>query len=124
PARPAPPGVARPKRRWGPSHKRGAAPPGGPCEPARRPPVPAVKNAAWVRNPIDAFLAAEHEERGLKPRPEASKPALLRRVTIDLIGLPPTPEELHAFLNDASPDAYEKVVDRLLASPRYGERWG
>ena len=86
--------------------------------------MPAVKNGAWVRNPIDAFIAAEHEEHGLKPRPEAARAVLLRRVYLDLIGLPPTPEELHAFLADESPDAYEKVVDRLLASPQYGERWG
>ncbi len=95
-----------------------------PYEIVVKPPVPEVKNAAWVRNPIDAFIAAGHEEHGLTPRPEAPKAVLLRRVYIDLIGLPPTPEELHAFLDDASPDAYEKVVDRLLASPRYGERWG
>ncbi len=85
---------------------------------------PQVKNEAWSRNPIDAFIAAEHEARGLKPRPEASKTVLLRRVYLDLIGLPPSPEELHAFLADSSQDAYEKVVDRLLASPLYGERWG
>ncbi len=95
-----------------------------PFEIVRRPIVPKVKNAAWGRNAIDAFIAAEHEELGLKPRPEASKPVLLRRVYLDLIGLPPTPEELHAFLEDTSPDAYEKVVDKLLASPRHGERWG
>jgi hypothetical protein len=95
-----------------------------PFDSVKRPDVPAVKNKQWVRNPIDAFVAAEHEERGLQPRPEATKTVLLRRVYFDLIGLPPTPEELHAFLNDESPDAYEKVVDKLLASPRYGERWG
>jgi hypothetical protein len=89
-----------------------------------RPPVPQVKNTAWVRNPIDAFIAAEHEARGLKRRPEAPKTVLLRRVYLDLIGLPPTPEELHAFLADSSDDAYEKVVDQLLSSPQYGERWG
>ncbi len=95
-----------------------------PFEPVKRPPVPMVKNAGWVRNPIDAFIAAEHEKQGLTPRPEAGKAVLLRRVYLDLIGLPPTREELHAFLANPSPDAYEKVVDRLLASPRYGERWG
>jgi hypothetical protein len=89
-----------------------------------RPAVPEVKNTAWVRNPIDAFIAAEHEARALKPRPEASKVILLRRVYLDLIGLPPTPEQIHAFLVDSSPDSYEKVVDQLLASPLYGERWG
>jgi Protein of unknown function (DUF1553)/Protein of unknown function (DUF1549) len=95
-----------------------------PFEVVKRPPVPEVKSAAWVRNPIDAFLATEHESHGLTPRPEAPRAVLLRRVYLDLIGLPPTPEELHAFLEDQSPDAYEKVVDRLLASPQYGERWG
>jgi hypothetical protein len=95
-----------------------------PFERVRRPAVPAVQNAAWVRNPVDAFVAAEHQSRGLTPRPEAPREVLLRRVTLDLTGLPPTPQELHAFLADQSPDAYEKVVDRLLASPHYGERWG
>jgi Protein of unknown function (DUF1553)/Protein of unknown function (DUF1549) len=95
-----------------------------PFESVTRPPVPAVKAAAWVRNPIDAFVVSEHEARGLTHRPEASKAVLLRRVYLDLIGLPPTPDELHAFLDDQSPDAFERVVDRLLESPRYGERWG
>jgi hypothetical protein len=76
-----------------------------------------------IRNPIDAFIAAEHQARGLKPRREATKEILLRRVYLDLIGLSPTPEELAAFEKDQSPDAYEKVVDRLLADPRHGERW-
>lgn len=76
-----------------------------------------------IRNPIDSFIAAEHQARGLKPRPEASKEILLRRVYLDLIGLSPAPEELSAFEKDGSPDAYEKVVDRLLADPRHGERW-
>ena len=88
-----------------------------------RPELPAVKNSAWVKNPIDAFIAAEHERRGLAPNPPADKATLLRRVTIDLIGLPPTREELQSFLADSSPDAYEKVVDRLLQSQQYGERW-
>ena len=79
------------------------------------------KNAA---NPVDALLAIEWTKRGLQPVPTTDKTTLLRRVTLDLIGVPPTREELHAFLNDASPQAYEKVVDRLLASPMYGERWG
>jgi len=86
--------------------------------------VPKVKNTGWRRNPIDAFVAAGHEEQGVKPRPEAARAVLLRRVYLDLTGLPPTPDELHAFLDDTSADAYEKVVDKLLASPRYGERWG
>src|SRR5947207_3185631 len=92
--------------------------------PPARPALPEVKNAGWVRNPIDAFIATEHERRGLTPRPEAPRHVLLRRVYLDLVGLPPTREELHAFLADTSPDAYEKVVGRLLASPQYGERWG
>src|SRR5207302_10927562 len=95
-----------------------------PFEPVERPAVPVVKRSGWGRNPIDAFVAAEHERRSLEPRPEAPKRVLLRRVTIDLTGLPPTPEEMNAFLADGSPDAYERVVDRLLASPAYGERWG
>jgi hypothetical protein len=95
-----------------------------PFEPVRRPSVPSIKRSDWQRNPIDAFIAAEHERHGLEPRPEAAKPILLRRVYLDLIGLPPTPAELHAFLDDSSPDAYEKVVDHLLASSLYGERWG
>ena len=94
-----------------------------PFERVRRPEIPAVKNAGWVRMPIDAFIAAGHEERGLSPRPEAPKSILLRRVYLDLIGLSPTPEEQRAFDEDSSSDAYEKVVDRLLADPRYGERW-
>ena len=93
-------------------------------QPPTRPPVPAVRNTAWVRNPVDAFLAAEHERRGLMPAEPAARATLLRRVHLDLIGLPPTPAELHRFLEDDSPDAYERVVERLLASPQYGERWG
>jgi hypothetical protein len=95
-----------------------------PFDPVQRPALPVVKNSEWIRNPIDAFIAVEHEAHGLKPRPEASKAVLLRRLYLDLIGLPPSPEELHAFLNDSSPDAYEKVVDQLLSSSLYGERWG
>ena len=94
-----------------------------PFDPLTRPPVPRV-NSKRAANPIDAFIASEHQARGLKPRPEASKELLLRRVYLDLIGLSPTPEELHAFESDRSPHAYDKVVDRLLADPRYGERWG
>ncbi|MDX2044518.1 MAG: DUF1549 and DUF1553 domain-containing protein [Acidobacteriota bacterium] len=85
--------------------------------------IPAVKDQKWVRNPIDAFVLAKLEEKGLQPSPTADKRTLLRRVTFDLTGLPPTPEEIKTFLADSSPDAYEKVVDRLLASPKYGERW-
>ncbi|HSM79858.1 MAG TPA: DUF1549 domain-containing protein, partial [Bryobacteraceae bacterium] len=88
-----------------------------------RPDPPAVKDAAWVRNPIDNFVLAKLEREGLKPAPEADKTTLLRRVYLDLIGLPPSPADIDAFLADQSPNPYERVVDRLLASPRYGERW-
>ncbi len=91
----------------------------------KRPEIPAVTNKAWVKNPIDAFVLARLEKEGLKPSPEADRATLIRRVTLDLTGLPPTPAEVDAFLADKSPSldaAYEKVVDRLLASPRYGEK--
>ncbi len=87
------------------------------------PKLPAVKNVSWVKNPIDQLVLAKLEALGLQPSHPADKPTLLRRVTLDLTGLPPTADDVRAFVNDASPDAYEKVVDRLLDSPRYGERW-
>jgi hypothetical protein len=87
------------------------------------PPVPAVHDEKWVRNPIDAFILAKLEKEGLKPAKEADPATLLRRVYLDLTGLPPSPKEVDAFVSDKSADAYEKVVDRLLASPHYGERW-
>ncbi|HUG90973.1 MAG TPA: PSD1 and planctomycete cytochrome C domain-containing protein [Planctomycetaceae bacterium] len=90
----------------------------------RRPDVSLPQDAPWLRNPVDAFVAAEHQRHGLVPAPEASRHVLLRRLFLDLIGLPPTPDELAEFLADPSPAAYEKAVDRLLASPHYGERWG
>jgi hypothetical protein len=90
--------------------------------PPVRPELPAVKNPKWVRNPIDNFILARLEREALQPSPETDKITLLRRVTFDLTGLPPTPDEVAAFSKDRSPDGYEKVVDRLLASPRYGER--
>src|SRR5579871_5504503 len=90
----------------------------------KRPALPPVKDAAWCRNPIDRFILAKLEAKGLQPAPQADRRMLLRRVTFDLIGLPPTPQEVDQFLADKSPDAYAKVVDRLLADPRYGERWG
>ncbi len=89
-----------------------------------RPDSPAVKGAEWVRNPIDAFILANLEAKGVAPSPEADRSTLLRRLSFDLTGLPPTPTEVDAFLKDDSPDAYERLVDRLLASPHYGERWG
>ena len=92
--------------------------------PPIRPAVPRGEAAGWARNPVDAFIAAEHAKRGLRPRPEADRSTLLRRVYLDLIGLVPTPEERRAFLNDPAPDAYERLVDRLLDDPRFGERWG
>jgi mono/diheme cytochrome c family protein len=92
-------------------------------QPLRRPAVPAVKNERWARNPLDRFVLAKLEEKGLTPNPVAEKRKLIRRVYFDLIGLPPTPEEVEAFIKDDSPRAYEKVLDRLLASPHHGERW-
>jgi len=93
-------------------------------QPVKRPAVPKVRQTDWVRNPIDAFILAKLEAQGLKPAPPAMKTALLRRAYYDLIGLPPSPEEVRAFLADDSPHAFEKVVDRLLKSPHYGEKWG
>jgi mono/diheme cytochrome c family protein len=85
---------------------------------------PAVTNAAWVHSPVDQFVLARVEAAGLKPAPDADKETLVRRVTFDLTGLPPTPDEVDAFRKDPSPDAYARLVDRLLASPRFGEHWG
>ena len=93
-------------------------------QPLRATVPPKVKNKSWVRNPIDAFVLAKLESKGLTPAQPADKRTLLRRVTFDLIGLPPTLAEISAFLADKSSNSYEKAVDRLLASPRYGERWG
>lgn len=92
--------------------------------PPKRPAVPTVKTANWVRNPIDAFVLAELEKRGLTPAPEADRRTLARRLSLDLIGLPPTPEEVEAFVNDSSANYYEKYVDKLLASPHWGEHRG
>jgi len=85
---------------------------------------PVVKESAWVRGPIDRFILAELEKLGVPHAPEADRDALIRRVTYDLTGLPPSPQEVAGFVADRRPDAYERVVDRLLAGPRYGERWG
>ena len=93
-------------------------------DPPREPQVPEVRDTAWVKSPVDRFVLAGLEAKGLKPAPPADKRTLIRRATFDLTGLPPTPEEVRAFLDDTRTDAFARVVDRLLASPRYGERWG
>jgi mono/diheme cytochrome c family protein len=92
--------------------------------PLLRQAVPAVRDRAWVRTPVDAFILAALEAKALRPSSPADRRTLMRRLTFDLHGLPPTPEEVDAFVRDPAPDAYERLVDRLLASPRYGERWG
>ncbi len=92
--------------------------------PVADPPVPEVKQKDWPKTPIDRFILARLEEKGLQPAPPADRRTLFRRASYDLIGLPPTPEEVEAFVQDRSPDAWAKVIDRLLASPHYGERWG
>src|SRR5207253_9077203 len=111
---------------------QGAAWPDGAAEskqhwafiPPKRPTLPKVAGATWAANPIDRFILARLEKEGLAPSPEADRVTLLRRLSLDLIGLPPTIEEVDAFLADKSKNAYNKQVDRLLASPHYGERWG
>lgn len=92
-------------------------------KPLKKPTVPAVAGSNWIRNPVDAFILTKLREQGFTPAPEADRRTLIRRLTFDLLGLPPTPDEVAAFQNDKSADAYEKLVDRLLASPHYGERW-
>ncbi len=93
-------------------------------QPVHKPAVPVTKDKKWAKTPIDNFILAKLEEEGLRPAPPAGKATLLRRITFDMTGLPPTESEIRDFLADSSPQAYEKVVDRLLASPRYGEQWG
>jgi Protein of unknown function (DUF1553)/Protein of unknown function (DUF1549)/Planctomycete cytochrome C len=93
-------------------------------QPVNKPTVPATAEQTWGRNPIDAFVLAKLENKKIRPNAPADKVTLLRRATLDLTGLPPTTEEVQAFLSDDSPDAFAKVVDHLLASPEYGERWG
>ena len=92
-------------------------------QPVNEPQLPLVNNEAWVQTPVDRFVLRSMEDRGLVPFPKVDRRTLLRRVTLDLTGLPPTVEEMDAFLNDHSPQAYERVVERLLQSPEYGERW-
>jgi hypothetical protein len=93
-------------------------------QPVKRPTPPAVRDRHWPANPIDAFILARLEAKGLKPNPPASKRELIRRVYYDLTGLPPAPREVEAFVADSSPRAYERLVERLLQSPQYGEKWG
>jgi len=93
-------------------------------QPLGETPLPSVEDSAWPRNEIDHFILARLESAGLPPSPEADKRSLIRRLSFDLLGLPPTPEEIAAYLQDDSTEAYEKLVDQMLASPRYGERWG
>jgi hypothetical protein len=93
-------------------------------QPVKKPAIPSNKNQQWCRTPVDAFILQKLEEKNMVPAPDAEKEALLRRATYDLIGLPPETDEVKAFLADTSPNAFAKVVDRLLASPHYGERWG
>lgn len=93
-------------------------------QPVERLATPAIADAAESANPIDRFIAAAQADAGVQPTPRAPRRVLIRRLTFDLTGLPPTPEEIEAFLADSAPDAYQRLVDRLLASPRYGQRWG
>jgi len=92
-------------------------------KPATRPSLPKIKNQKWPRNPVDRFILAKLEAEGMSPSLEADRRTLIRRLSFDLTGLPPAPEEVETFVRDRSKLAYEKLVDRLLASPRYGERW-
>jgi mono/diheme cytochrome c family protein/cytochrome c553 len=93
-------------------------------QPVRNPTLPAVRNGEWPRSSVDRFILAELEKNGLEPAPQADKATLIRRASFDLTGLPPSPEEIDAFLQDEAPDAFDKLVERLLASPHHGERWG
>jgi mono/diheme cytochrome c family protein len=93
-------------------------------QPVKKSAVPAISDSSWCKNPIDNFIVAKLNEKGMKPSPLADKRTLIRRAYFDLIGLPPATDEVEAFVNDSSPNAFEKVIDRLLASPQYGERWG
>ena len=92
-------------------------------QPVHRPALPVVRDQSWTRNPIDRFILARLEKEGIKPSPEADRNTLIRRVSLDLTGLPPTPDEVSEFAADTRPEAYERLVDRLMASPHYGEKW-
>jgi len=116
-----------------PEEKTAAGPPAGTAQawkrhwafqPLHKPALPAIKDASWPLGAVDRFILARLERKGLKPSPPADRRTLLRRASFDLVGLPPTPEEVAAFEADPSTNAFAKVVDRLLASPQYGERWG
>ena len=93
-------------------------------QPLKKQPPPSVRQTSWAKTPIDKFILARLEAKGIQPVAAADKRTLIRRATYDLTGLPPTFEEIQAFINDRSPQAFAKVIDRLLASPQYGERWG
>jgi Protein of unknown function (DUF1549)/Protein of unknown function (DUF1553)/Planctomycete cytochrome C len=117
-ARPAPVAAAKTTFRIRPEQRKFWS-----FQPLAKPAPPPVRDAKWVRTSVDNFILARLEEKNLKPVGQADKRDLIRRATFDLIGLPPAPEEVDAFLSDTSPDAFARVVDRLLASPHYGERW-
>src|SRR5262249_25632846 len=93
-------------------------------QPIASPSAPPVKNSVWIRNPIDRLILARLEKEGVAPSPEADRVTLIRRLSLDLLGLPPSISEVDEYLSDSRPDAYERLVNRLLESPHYGERWG
>src|SRR5690606_20355160 len=93
-------------------------------QPLQRPRLPSVSNASWCQTPLDRFILAQLEQHGLTPSPRADRRTLVRRLALDLLGLPPSPDEVRQFTHDARPDAYGLLIEQYLASPRYGERWG
>src|SRR6516164_5086638 len=93
-------------------------------QPIRKPPLPSVKDSSWPSSPVDSFILAKLEEKGLLPAPPADRRTLIRRAYFDLIGLPPSEADINAFVADPAADAYSRLLDRLLACPQYGERWG
>ena len=116
--------LAEPERPRSTRRSKGDGREGWSYRPPTRPELSAVANGGWVRNPVDAFVLARLEAAGLQPTPQADRHTLIRRATYDLTGLPPTPAEIEAFLADPRSDAWERLVERLLASPQYGEHWG